>query len=138
MDLLLKRCLWSPEATVGILFLDGDQECYTLEDCDRRLESGGDKIAGKTAIPRGRYRVIIDESKRFGRKMPHLLDVPGFEGVRIHCGNTAADTEGCPLVGRAVDGFKIVGGTSKPAFDRLFVKLDRALREVAEVWIEIV
>jgi hypothetical protein len=73
---------------------------YTCEDEDRKLESGGEKIPGKTAIPRGYYRLTADVSKRFGRLMPILRNVPQFTGVRVHGGNTAEDTEGCPLLGK--------------------------------------
>lgn len=73
---------------------------YTCEDTDRKLESGGVKIKGKTAIPRGCYRLTVTMSNRFKRRMPLIQDVPGFEGIRIHGGNTHVDTEGCPLLGQ--------------------------------------
>jgi hypothetical protein len=82
------------------------------------------KIPGKTAIPRGIYRVVLDYSVRFQRQMPHILDVPGFEGIRIHSGNTAADTEGCILVGLTKANSFI--GQSRIAFDRLFDSLEKA------------
>jgi hypothetical protein len=75
---------------------------YTLEDEDRKLESGGVKIYGQTCIPRGLYKVTISYSHHFNRDLPELLNVPGFTGVRIHGGNRPADTEGCILLGRNV------------------------------------
>ena len=89
-------------STYGKLFVDGKYFAETLEDADRYLENeGNQKIPGSTAIPRGEYRVILSMSARFGRIMPEVLDVPGFKGIRIHGGNTEADTEGCPLIGAA-------------------------------------
>lgn len=81
--------------TIGRLSVNDRFECWTLEDAERAV-----KIAGQTAIPRGRYAVMLTRSERFGRTLPLLLNVPGFSGVRIHAGNTAADTEGCILVGQ--------------------------------------
>ena len=95
----LIRKIFLENVTGGELFLGDLFLCYTLEDTDRRLEEGGVKIPGKTAIPRGVYRIELDHSVRFKRLLPHLIDVPGFEGIRIHAGNTELDTEGCILPG---------------------------------------
>lgn len=120
MNLNLRRHGHIAETTLGVLYVDGVHECYTLEDAVR----SGPKVAGATAIPAGTYDVVIDLSKRFNRLMPHLLNVPGFEGIRIHSGNTAGDTEGCILVGRTQSG-TFIGG-SRQAFDALFTKLSNA------------
>lgn len=83
----------------GRLSIDGVFYCDTLEDADRRLEAGGIKIPGQTAIPLGTYRVVIDWSPKFGRAMLHLLEVPQFVGVRMHGIVDEDDTEGCVGVG---------------------------------------
>lgn len=85
--------------TYGKLYINGLFECHTLEDVDRRLEVGGKKIPGETAIPRGTYDVTIDMSTRFKKLMLRVKGVPQFEGIRIHAGNKSADTEGCILLG---------------------------------------
>lgn len=95
MDLTLQRDPSMNGCTLGRLSKGGLFLCYTLEDVVRPV-----KIPGQTAIPAGRYRVVLNPSKRFGRVLPELLDVPGFTGIRIHAGNVAADTEGCVLVGK--------------------------------------
>ena len=102
MKLTLHRHTFGSVATLGDLFIDGIYFCRTLEDVDRKLECDGEKVHGQTAIPRGAYDVIIDWSPRFKRELPHVLDVPGFEGIRIHSGNKAEDSEGCILVGRDI------------------------------------
>ena len=84
----------------GKFFVDGKYLCESLEDTDRRLESGGEKVQDDTAIPRGRYKVTATQSKRFGRLMPEVHNVPQFTGVRLHGGNTEVDTHGCPLLGQ--------------------------------------
>lgn len=101
MELKLVRDTFTDNSTIGKLFVDGEYFCETLEDKDRRLEDGGEKVYGKTCIPRGKYEVVITMSNRFKKELPLLLDVPQFEGIRIHAGNTDADTDGCILLGRA-------------------------------------
>ena len=100
MNLELQRLYHLKQCTIGTLSIDGLFVCYTLEDIVR---PPGVKIPGDTAIPEGEYRVIVDWSNRFQRFMPKLLDVPGFEGIRIHPGNTHKDTSGCILVGMEKD-----------------------------------
>lgn len=114
---------------MGELFLGENFECYTLEDTVRNV-----KIQGKTAIPSGSYEVIINWSNRFEKLMPLLLNVPGFQGVRIHSGNTAKDTEGCILVGNEKYANQI--GESRQAFDEFFPKLQEALK-LGKVFINI-
>ena len=128
MELRLARTL-TGRSTIGELSIDGRFECYTLEDCVRPV-----KLRGMTAIPAGRYRVIINQSQRFKRLLPLLLSVPQFEGVRIHPGNAAADTEGCILVGRTKG--KDFIGESRLAFDKLFARLLAAL-PTEEIYINI-
>ena len=100
MKLKLVRKLLNEHFTIGELYIDDKFECFTMEDKDRQLEAGGIKIPAYTAVPLGTYRVIVNMSNRFRKLMPLLISVPGFEGVRIHPGNTAKDTEGCILVGQ--------------------------------------
>lgn len=105
MLLTLRRKWIEGDATIGELYVDGVFEAFTCEDLVR-----DEKIPGKTAIPAGTYKVILTTSDR-ARKgglwsprkdcaLPLVRDVPGFEGIRIHAGNGAKDTEGCILVGR--------------------------------------
>ena len=105
MKLTLIRDVFGKEWTQGKLLVNNAFLCYTLEDTDRFLEVDEDvcpdckKVYGKTAIPRGEYKVALSESARFKKVLPILQNVPDFLGVRIHAGNTAKDTEGCILVG---------------------------------------
>ena len=112
MELTLKRIAKKDTYTIGKLYVDGEYFCDTLEDKDRGLTSDMSledikkvKVYGQTAIPSGRYRVTMNMSSRFKKVMPLLLYVPGFDGIRIHSGNTAADTQGCILLGQN----KVVG-----------------------------
>lgn len=136
MNLLLRRYEFKGVATFGKLYVDGSYECETLEDQDRKLEDGGVKVYGETCIPRGKYLVVIDYSQRFKVDLPRLLNVPGFEGIRIHPGNTVTDTHGCILVGRVRTGGQIQN--SRSAFNALFAKLDAAYDEGEEIELEIV
>ena len=141
MELLLQRNHIFDACTIGDLFVDGGRECFVLED--RVREVAGQPVeawtvAGVTAIPSGRYRVIIDASARFKRDLPHILDVPGFTGVRAHPGNSDVDTAGCLLLGSTWSAARpdLVGG-SVAAFTALFGKLKAALDAGHECWIEI-
>mgnify|MGYP006992544230 FL=1 len=114
----VKRFEFKDTHTVGKMYVDGVYECYTLEDAVRN----GTKVIGKTAIPIGTYKLIIDASTRFKQDMPHILDVPDFTGVRIHAGNTSADTDGCILLGTTWAGKDFIGN-SKIAYKKFFDKL---------------
>lgn len=139
MYLQLVRENMSELATEGKLFVNGTFECYSLEDTDRQLENGGEKIYGKTAIPRGVYDVVISYSPRFKQDMPEILNVPQFEGIRIHKGNKSEDTEGCILVGidNKKDNDNFIGG-SKIAYDKLLSKMIEAEERGEKITIEIV
>jgi hypothetical protein len=119
MVITVKRLYKTENSTIGELLIDGVFECFTLEDKERPV-----KIKSETAIPKGTYRVIINESNRFKRLLPLLIDVPNFEGVRIHSGNSNHDTEGCILVGQTRN--KNYIGQSRKAFDKLFKKMQAA------------
>jgi hypothetical protein len=119
MKLLLKRIHKTDISTIGELYVDGIFECYTLEDIERDV-----KIKSETAISKGKYNVMITMSNRFKRYMPLLLNVPNFQGVRIHAGNTNHDTEGCILVGQTRS--KDFIGQSRKAYEKLFKKLQAA------------
>lgn len=124
-DIVVKRSWFSNKATVSD-FTMGGFSCFCLEDTVRQ---DGIKIYGRSAIPKGQYQVIINDSQRFKRPMPLLLGVPGFDGVRIHSGNTDADTEGCLLLGVYFDP-KIIDfiGQSHLAFESFFPKLEALLK----------
>lgn len=122
--LKLVRDIFVPPATLGILYADGDFVCFTLEGTDRRL------------IPRGIYKVLVDFSPRFKRQMPHVLDVPGFSGIRIHTGNTAEDTEGCILVG--VSRGETAVYKSVAAYTDLYARINKAQGEGKQITLEVV
>lgn len=98
--------------------------CDTLEPTRRDLAGGAHKVAGRTAIPEGRYPLVIARSRRFRRWLPTLVGVPGFKGILIHTGNTELDTRGCILVGTASAGSCLV--FSCEAFRRLMRLLEGA------------
>ena len=85
------------------------------------------KKQDETAIPYGFYEVTIDKSVRFGRFMPHVLNVPGFEGIRIHAGNTAVDTSGCILLGKLLQADGLAN--SRTAFEEFEKRLAEALTD---------
>jgi hypothetical protein len=121
-DIYLNRRIFTNKSTVGKLIID-ELELFTLEDTARRI-----KVHGETCIPSGTYGIEIRESSRFGRRMPYLLKVPFFEGVMIHKGNEDKNTLGCILVGMCHPSVDFIG-ESKTAFDKLFPKIEEALRK---------
>ncbi len=133
MLITVERTLMELGMTLGNLDIDGVRHCYTLEDKVREIPGvpiEAWKVKGATAIPAGTYRIELSYSLHFGREMPLLVGVHGFEGVRIHAGNTAADTEGCLLVGYACgvrDGQTCIG-KSRAAFDDLYLQIGAALK----------
>lgn len=125
MRLQLKRIAFEETYTIGKLSIDGIKFCDVLED---RVRPDGVKVYGETAIPQGTYRVIITYSDRFKRKLPLLLNVPMFKGIRIHAGNTAVDTHGCILVGVNSEKGKVT--QSKFTFYNLFKILEKANSDI--------
>ena len=135
MKLRVERLWNKPAYTVGRLFVDGKFFCNTLEDTVRDL-SNEKKVYGKTAIPYGEYKVVYNWSPKFGRNLPRLLNVPAFEGILIHPGNTADDSAGCILVGRNTEVGRLT--ESRYTSDKLNVLIEDAQRRGESITIEIV
>ena len=127
MILTLQRNLRGDRYTMGTLAINGEPFCDTLEPTDRHLTAESitphRKVYGQTAIPTGTYAMDLTYSPRFMRQLPLLRDVPCFEGVRIHMGNTCKDTAGCILVGRCQGPGLIV--RSRDTLRRLMTRLER-------------
>lgn len=133
MKLTLKRYQSKEGTTLGRLFAGSTFICYTLEDAIR-----DEKIKGETAIPPGEYVVTVTMSPRFGKLLPLLNNVPNYEGVRIHPGNTKRDTEGCILPGDFVsaDGQTIYN--SRIAFGKVLDVINKAIKAKETVTIEVI
>lgn len=122
MEIIIERAWKKADYTIGRLFVNGERICESLEDTDRGLKSSftdaaikAIKIAGKTAIPTGTYKVVLSVSPKFKNKswamkygglVPEIVGVKGYVGIRFHPGANAEQTEGCPLVGEN----KVKGG----------------------------
>lgn len=133
MDLRLVRTDRQPAYTGGELWLDGPvprKLVETLEDPERLV-----KVFGDTAIPLGRYKVVLNMSNKFKRILPLLLDVPGYRGVRMHRGNKTIHTLGCPLVGLSRKGDTLF--KSKDA-EGVLMNVLRAVPQGEEIWITVV
>lgn len=107
MHIQIIRHTFNGNNTIGRMLINGKFFAHTCEDEVRMLKSAEDKVNGKTAIPYGKYEVDVTFSNRFQKELPILAQVPFFEAVRIHGGNTEADTEGCILIGANTDEKKI-------------------------------
>ena len=146
MKLLLLREPSTEACTPGALYIGGRFECWTLEDVVREVAGkpvSDWKVKGQTAIPYGQYTVDLTFSPKYQKVMPILLGVPGFEGIRIHSGNTSEHTEGCLLVGKnrtdknpSTPGIDTIT-ESKIAFGILFDKLSSAHQMGEPIVIEI-
>ena len=138
LRLRLERDPTGLTCTIGHLFIDGVEFCSTLEDPIREkpgIPVGQWKVAGDTAIPAGLYPVSITYSPRFQRDLPLVMHVPGFEGIRIHAGNTDDDTEGCILVGQWRGGEFI--HESRKTLDALMDVLETAVATDRPITLEI-
>ena len=131
LELLLVRKYKLDTYSIGKLYINGRYFCDTCEDKDRNLYSWMPldeikrvKVYGETAIPYGTYDVTITYSPKFKKALPSINKVPGYEGIRIHSGNTAKDSLGCILVG-----FNKAKGMvleSKKTMDQLMAILTKA------------
>lgn len=138
MKVLIVRELFFPRTTIGVLYIDGQRICYTLEDRVREKHGASVeswKIPRETAVPVGTYKCIVSMSHRFKKLLPELLEVPGFAGVRIHGGNDESNTEGCILVGmyRKVTTIH----NSAPALYRVQSDIVKAIGRGEEVTVEV-
>jgi hypothetical protein len=147
MELILERIAKRKAYTIGRLsirrqvldeYLPGiadDYFCDTLEPTWRDYANGAYKVKGRSAIPEGRYAVVISWSPKFKQWLPILLGVPNFDGIRIHAGNTSEDTEGCILIGKN----RLVGQVldSRIWLHRLKQKIVEAKGRGEPVWITI-
>ena len=138
MTIYMSRDDCTPERTLGTLRFEDGFVCQTLEDPVRE----GPKIYGDTAIPLGTYAVTITRSRKFDKMMPLLHNVPGFGGVRLHCGNNTDDTSGCILVGLGRDASADADGLqiwdSRDAMNEVQPRIASALANGEEVWLDIV
>lgn len=130
MRLVLERLQLDQDVTIGSMAVDGNWLCWTCED---PVRPPGVKVAGRTAIPAGRYRVVLSLSPRLGIVTPEVLNVPAFTGIRIHIGNDAGDTEGCILVG--LDRLAKSVGRSRKAFAEVMARLQAATTRGEEIWL---
>ena len=143
MEIQVNRIARKDGYTIGRMSLNGEYFCDTLEDTDRGLSStmSSDEILSKkrkgiTAIPTGKYDVLLTFSPRFKRVLPLLLSVKGYEGVRIHAGNTAEDTEGCLLVGENKEKGKVLN--SRATLEKLMSALLEGEKRKEKISITIV
>ena len=149
MELILTRIAKKKDYTIGRLYIKGSSGnqtpppseglgeafCDTLEPTWRDYAHGGRKIKGRSAIPEGRYAVVISWSPKMKKWLPILLGVPMFSGIRIHAGNTAKDTEGCILVGQNLKRGMVLN--SNTWLHRLKQKIVEAKDRGEAVWITI-
>lgn len=134
MLLEVKRLYKKDTYTIGVLMVDGEKFSDTLEDKVRDLKSEK-KVYGETAIPAGKYKVVMSMSSKFKRVMPYLENVQQFTGIMIHPGNTIKDTLGCILVGENKKKGQLVN--SRKYSDELNKRINEAIERKEQVWIEV-
>lgn len=142
MNLVLERKYLKSDYAIGNLFINGKFFCNTLEDCVRDINKNGTfdcgelKIKGHTAIPYGKYEIIVNYSPKFKRELPRLLNVPHFEGILIHRGNTHKDSSGCILVGENTKKGMVLNSTKYEM--ELTNLLKNTTRRGEKIYIEII
>lgn len=135
MELTLHRILKEQTYTIGHLYINGEYFCDTIEDKVRVLITEDDKVYKQTAIPNGRYKVILTYSPHFHKILPELLNVPFFKNIRIHNGNTEEDSAGCIIVGENKIKDKVIN--SKPTINKLMQILKPIYNSGEEIYIKI-
>lgn len=142
MKVKVERKYKKESYSIGILYINGEKFCNTLEDKDRGLtdkmteaEIKKIKVYGETAIPTGTYKVEMTYSQKYKKIMPELKNVKGYSGIRIHSGNTAKDSLGCLLLGENKEVGKVVN--SRVTCDKFYSKVNEAIKKGEEVTITI-
>lgn len=130
--LTLHRKWFSDKSTIGELLFDNEFQCHTLEDTVRDPNKDGvlqkeEKVYGVTAIPSGEYEVVISFSNKFKKKLPLLVNVPYFTGIRIHPGNEEKHSFGCILVGEYNPEQPDFVSNSRAAFGKIFKRIENSL-----------
>lgn len=138
----LVRKYFTEYSTIGELFLEGKFICFILEDKDRMLDNAWDeerikkeKVFGRTAIPTGEYRIEWTWSPKYQKTMPEVLRVKGYQGIRIHPGNTAEDTQGCLIPGLKMTIDNVLN--SRDATTKLYTLIKTAIDNKEQVFINI-
>lgn len=134
MKIEVNRIFKASTYTIGELSVNSNYLCDTLED---RVRPEGEKVYGETAIPAGTYTVVLSYSNRFKKVMPEIQNVPNFTGVRIHCGNSSKDTEGCLLVGKWDGKTENWISDSKNSYNKLYPLLEEAFNKKENITITI-
>lgn len=132
LNITVERKFKKPTYTIGIVYVNGERFCNSMEDKDRGLTSSmsleeikSKKVYGETAIPTGTYTVQYTYSNKFKKMMPLLVGVKGFDGIRIHSGNTAKDSLGCILLGENKEVGKVVN--SRVTCDKFYAIIKKAI-----------
>ena len=134
MKIEVNRIFKASNYTIGELSVNNNYVCDTLED---KVRVDGEKVYAETAIPTGAYTLVLSYSNRFKKVMPEILNVPNFSGIRIHCGNSSKDTEGCLLVGKWDGKTENWISDSKNSYNKLYPLLEEAFNKKENITITI-
>ena len=134
MKIEVNRIFKASNYTIGELSVNNNYVCDTLED---KVRADGEKVYGETSIPSGTYTLVLSYSNRFKKVMPEILNVPNFSGIRIHCGNSSKDTEGCLLVGKWDGKTENWISDSKNSYNKLYSLLEEAFNKKENITITI-
>ena len=134
MKVEVNRIFKASNYTIGELSVNNNYVCDTLED---KVRVDGEKVYAETAIPTGTYTLVLSYSNRFKKVMPEILNVPNFSGIRIHCGNSSKDTEGCLLVGKWDGKTENWISDSKNSYNKLYPLLEEAFNKKENITITI-